>query len=132
MFNPRPVLTLSPGKLRLGEPFDLEWEFTGSTRAVNRFRLHVEGREEATYRRGTTTTTDRSVFATIKIAERPSAERSHARITMPADTMHSFKSENNKIVWAIHVEGEIRLWPDVKEEFEVEVLPGRIKKPGEL
>jgi hypothetical protein len=132
MFNPRPVLTLSPGKLRLGEPFDLEWEFSGSTRAVNRFRLYVEGREEATYRRGTTTTTDRSVFATIKIAERPSAEKGRARITMPADTMHSFKSENNKIVWAIHVEGEIRLWPDVKEGFEVEVLPGRIKKPGEL
>lgn len=126
MFNPRPVLTLSPGKLRLGEPFDLEWEFSGSNRAVNRFRLYIEGREEATYRRGTTTTTDRSVFATIEIAERPTAEKGRARITMPANTMHSFKSENNKIVWNIQLQGEIRLWPDVKETFEVEVLPKRL------
>ena len=132
MFNPRPMLTLSPGKLRLGEPFDLEWEFSGSNRAVNRFRLYIEGREEATYRRGTTTTTDRSVFAVIEIADRPTAEKDRARITMPGNTMHSFKSENNKIVWDIHVQGDIRYWPDVKETFEVEVLPRRLTKPGEL
>lgn len=132
MFNPRPTLTLTPGKLRLGEAFDLEWEFSGSNRAVNRFRLYIEGREEATYRRGTTTTTDRSVFATIEIAERPTAEKGRARITMPGNTMHSFKSENNKIVWNIYAQGEIRFWPDVKETFEIEVLPKRLTKPDEV
>ena len=132
MFNPRPMLTLSPANLRLGEPFDLEWEFSGSNRAVNRFCLYIEGREEATYRRGTTTSTDRSVFARIDIAERPTAEKGRARIMMPGNTMHSFKSDNNKIVWNIHLQGDIRYWPDVKESFEVEVLPLRLTKPGEL
>jgi hypothetical protein len=132
MFNPRPKLTLSPAQLRLGEPFDLEWEFSGSNRAVNKFRLYIEGREEATYRRGTTTTTDRSVFATIQIVERPTAEHGRARVTMPGNTMHSFKSENNKIVWNIHAQGDIRFWPDVKEAFEIEVLPKRTMKTGEV
>jgi hypothetical protein len=37
--------------------------------------------------------------------------------------MHSFKSANNKIVWTLQLSGEIPRWPDVSEEFEIDVLP---------
>ncbi len=37
--------------------------------------------------------------------------------------MHSFASDHNAVVWAIHVHGEIPRWPDVNETFEIEVRP---------
>jgi hypothetical protein len=132
MFNPRPRLILSAKQLRLGEPFDLEWEFTGSTRAIKRFYLYVEGWEMATYRRGTDTTTDKSNFAKIVIADSPGAARGRARVTIPANTMHSFESENNKIVWSLELRGDIRVWPDVSEAFIIEVLPRRPVRASDL
>ena len=53
----------------------------------------------------------------------PSTASLLVQSTPPADTMHSFAGENNKIVWSIKVEGEIPIWPDVNEEFEIKVLP---------
>lgn len=123
LFNPRPRLTINSRELSLGETFDLDWEFSGSTRSVKQLRIYLEGREEATYRRGTDTAIDKNVFTTIEIAARPNADPGRAQIDMPADTMHSFESGNNKIVWEIHIKGDIRYWSDVDESFEIEVLP---------
>lgn len=131
LFNPRPRLILTGGQARLGEPFTVEWEFSGSARAVNRFYLYLEGSEMATYRRGTTTGTDKSLFAKIVIVDRPGAARGSAQVTVPANTMHTFTSENNKIVWSIQLRGDIRIWPDVSESFEIEVLPRRLPKADE-
>ncbi|HJQ69279.1 MAG TPA: DUF3592 domain-containing protein [Blastocatellia bacterium] len=131
LFNPRPRLILSTKQIRLGEPFNVDWEFTRSSRAVKRFYLYIEGWEMATYRRGTNTHTDKSLFAKIDIADRPTADHGRALVTVPANTMHSFKSENNKIVWSIQLRGDIRVWPDVSESFEIEVLPGRLLNAGE-
>jgi hypothetical protein len=36
--------------------------------------------------------------------------------------MHSFAAKNNKIVWTLHVRGEIPRWPDVDDEFPFTVL----------
>ncbi|HEX5736358.1 MAG TPA: DUF3592 domain-containing protein [Blastocatellia bacterium] len=131
LFNPRPRLILSTMQVRLGEPFNVEWEFNGSTRAVKRFFLYMEGCEMATYRRGTNSSTDKSLFAKISIADRNGAARGNAQVTVPANTMHSFTSENNKIVWSIHLRGDIRVWPDVSESFVIEVLPRRLPRAGE-
>jgi len=35
-----------------------------------------------------------------------------------------FRSTNNRIIWAIDVRGDIPRWPDLKEEFEIQVRPG--------
>ncbi|HLH27703.1 MAG TPA: hypothetical protein VKW77_02230, partial [Acidimicrobiales bacterium] len=51
--------------------------------------------------------------------------RGRAKFTVPADSMHSWKSGHNKFVWAIHVRGDIPWWPDIGEEFPIEVLPQR-------
>ena len=47
-----------------------------------------------------------------------------ARFTLPADSVPSFRSTNNRIIWAIDVRGDIPRWPDLKEEFEIQVRPG--------
>ena len=38
--------------------------------------------------------------------------------------MHTFAAPHNKVVWCLKVRGEIPRWPDVDEEFPLEVLPG--------
>ena len=47
---------------------------------------------------------------------------------IPADTMHSFASRHNKIIWSIVLHGEISGWPDVKTEFPINVAPLAIKR----
>jgi len=125
IFNPHPRLFLAKGALAPGEWLDLRWEMLGDTRRLRRFRIQLEGREEATYRRGTDTHTDKSVFALIDLADATTAAdiaAGAARVQLPAETMHSFASQNNKVVWALHVRGDIPRWPDIDDEFPFTVL----------
>jgi hypothetical protein len=97
------------------------------------FRIRLEGREEATYRRGTSTSTDRQVFHSEVLFEARHAlaiERGSLSFAVPADSMHSLAADHNQVVWAIKLEGEIPRWPDLAEEFEIEVRPQAV--PGEV
>jgi hypothetical protein len=90
------------------------------------FRMSLEGREEATYRRGTNTATDRSVFANLEIVNltlQAAMQTGRGTVVVPAHAMHSFSSAHNKIVWSIRIHGDIARWPDVDEEFPINVLP---------
>jgi hypothetical protein len=125
IFNPHPRLHVSSGALPPGGTLELRWEMLGSTQRLRRFRIQLEGREEATYRRGTDTHTDKNVFARIDLADvqdATSIASGTARAQLPAPTMHSFTSKNNKIVWTLHVRGEIPRWPDIDDEFPFTVL----------
>jgi len=42
---------------------------------------------------------------------------------MPEFTMHTFSAIRNEIGWTLKVRGAIDNWPDVSEEFTVNVLP---------
>lgn len=124
--NPRPRLELSSGRPRLGEIERLDWSFRGSVRRMTSLRLELEGREEATYRRGTSSATDRHVFhSEVLFASTVAAEMERGSLTfrVPATSMHSFASDHNKIVWTLKLAGEIPRWPDIAEEFTLEVQP---------
>ena len=98
--------------------------------SVQRMHLFVEGREEAVYRRGTDTYTDRNTFAVLDITDLQSRDAmlsGNARLTIPPDTMHSFEAGNNKILWFLVAKGEIPIWPDLKEEYPLVVLPQPMK-----
>ncbi len=126
LFNPRPRLVVTPGAVRLGNSFEVRWELRGRTSVLQRLRIHLEGSEEAKYRRGTKTVTDKSVFATVEVAnttDRVSLNAGQARVTVPPELMHSFESTHNKILWKLRVHGDIPRWPDIKEEFPVTILP---------
>jgi hypothetical protein len=126
IFNPRPHLTVSPGCPRLGDSLRVEWDIRGRIEVLQDLKVWVEGREEATYRRGTRSSTDCSVFAKIEVAalSPPQEIRSGtASVTIPADVMHSFASQHNRIVWSLQVSGQIPRWPDLKEEFALTILP---------
>jgi hypothetical protein len=125
-FNPRPRLELSAGAVPLGGEVRVRWEFGGRVQRLRRFRLHVEGREEATYRRGTDTVTDKSVFARIELvdtADPRAMQTGEVTLRVPAGAMHSFEARNNKIVWELRLHGGIPRWPDLNDDFPLIVLP---------
>jgi hypothetical protein len=126
IFNPRPTVTISSAAVPLGDTVELSWRFSGNTGSIRRLRIYVQGQEEARYRRGTKTHTDTEKFAELTVIDThnfvdiPSGK---ASLTIPDDTMHSFESTDNKIVWTIHVAGEIAWWPDVNESYPMVILP---------
>lgn len=126
LFNPRPRLRLEQAMPHLGEDVELRWKVVGRASRFRGFTITFEGREEASYRRGTSTATDKNVFHTVIVlntADPREMQAGRARLCIPATSMHSFAAPNNKIVWTLTVKGEIPLWPDVKEEFEIAILP---------
>jgi hypothetical protein len=128
--NPRPRLTVEKATPRLGDELRLSWLFTGRASRIRHLRIFLEGREEATYQRGTDTHTDREVFATHTLVDTSNdweIPGSTAAVKIPDETMHSFAAANNKIVWEIKVEGEIDRWPDVGQNFPINVRPMRIE-----
>jgi hypothetical protein len=133
LFNPRPDLQLSSTSVALGDTVELEWKTAGNVDRVKSFTITLEGREEATYRRGTSTSTDKSTFLVIPLAHSARGKdlrHGKAKFTVPADSMHSFKSLHNKFVWLIQVKGDIPRWPDIGEEYPLEVLPLRSPSGG--
>lgn len=127
LFNPRPVLTLTPPSIPLGGSGRLSWTIGGSAGRIHKLTVIVEGREEARYQQGTTTHTARSVFFRATLAEGDQyggVRRGSAAVTIPAEgTVPSFKAKHNEIIWVVKVKGEIVRWPDVGEEFPFKVLP---------
>ena len=134
LFNPRPRLTVTPGAVPVGGKAEVAWEMSGRTDRISKFTIVLEGREEATYHSGKNDHTATNVFATITIAEIEDSREmmtGRAQLAIPADTMHSFASDNNKIVWTLKVRGDIPFWPDVSEDFKFTVLPAPLAGRGE-
>ncbi len=121
--NPRVRLWAEVPVLKAGTMAKVTWEMTGAVRRIGKFWIYLEGREEATYRRGTSSTTDKSVFARLPIVEISSSwmemVRGEGTVQIPADFPATFRSDHNKIVWSLKVRGEIARWPDMAEEYEV-------------
>jgi len=131
LFNPVPVIRASSRSIPLGGMLELDWELQGNASRLDSLKITIEGREEATYRRGTTTSTDKHVFETISIFEggpEGDLRAGRAIVPIPRDTMPSFKAANNQILWTLQVKGEIRRWPDLNEEFSLTILPAEERK----
>ncbi len=128
--NPRPRLRLTEGLPCLGDTVPIDWNFTGRASRLHNLKIILEGREEATYQRGTDTHTDREVFATLTLVDTANdweIPRGSTGLSVPEDTMHSFSGANNKIVWEIKVVGEISRWPDIDQTFPITIQPLRLE-----
>lgn len=127
-FNPRPTLTVSEGAPRLGDRLEVGWRLAGSVGRLRRLRITLEGREEATYRRGTDTHTDQRTFARGVVLDTEHTigmRQGSGSIDLPADLVPTFEGGSNKIMWCLKVAGEIARWPDVADEFPLVVRPPR-------
>ncbi|HTG36147.1 MAG TPA: DUF3592 domain-containing protein [Thermoanaerobaculia bacterium] len=128
LFNPRAHIILTPGVLAPGGTAYLQWKLGSGGRGVRRVKIVLEGREEARYRRGTDTHTDRETFLSLPVVdtEQPFEIEGggSATFAVPADTVPSFRADNNRIVWSLKVHCDLPNWPDTDDEYEVMVSPG--------
>lgn len=128
IFNPRPLVSLEPGQPRLGQPLTVTWQIPSGAGRLGNLRIVLRGEEVATYRRGTNTATERAIFHEAVVFESTPAEMlamGRAAITLPAHLMPSWKANNNRIEWTLHVQGGIRLWPDLADSHVLTIHPAR-------
>jgi hypothetical protein len=128
--NPRVEVALSNGAVALGHSIDVAWQLSGRTNRIRDLAVSVQGTEHATYTRGSSTYTDKSVFQTIELysGADPSEMTFGTRIVqIPLASMHTFRGNKNKILWTVNVRARIPFWPDIDESFEFLVKP--IEKP---
>lgn len=126
LFNPRPTLTLSRGRIPLGEVANVTWRFRGSAHSIRHLTLKLVGIEKATYRRGTDTHTDDETFHEQVLFESDQSYEmasGEVDVEIPGDSMHTFKADNNEIVWTLEMAGDIPLRPDVSAKFPIVVTP---------
>ena len=128
LFNPRPHITLIPGVLATGGTARLEWRLGSGGRGVRRITITLEGREEARSKSGMDDEANHlAPFLSIAVVDcsRPSEiAGGSTAFTVPGDTIPSFRSARNKIVWSLKVHCDLPYWPDSDEEFEVAMTPG--------
>ncbi|MFT7521252.1 MAG: hypothetical protein ACI9MC_003403 [Kiritimatiellia bacterium] len=125
LLNPRPVLSLSSGKLHPGSQVELRWAFDGSARRIRRLTISLQGQEVVTYRRGTDTTFTEKTFhesVVVDLDDGPLHD-GVTILTIPDGTMPSFDAKNNKVQWKLKVNGNIALWPDIATEFNIAIYP---------
>ena len=127
LFLPRPTLLISKYLVRPGEEFKIEWSFSGRKDRISTVKVDLVGNEEVIYRRGTDTHTDRSEFYRKELSNQTGASigaGGSATAVVPAGTIHSLAASHNKIIWRIHLHAAIDNSPDIKEDYELVVLPG--------
>ncbi|MDZ7616584.1 MAG: DUF3592 domain-containing protein [Patescibacteria group bacterium] len=127
MLNPSLVLEVDTATPALGSTLQIDWRLQGQAGRLSTLKLQLVGEEHATYRRGTNSVTDKhTLFEQIVLETSDMAEivaGGHLDVLIPADVMHSFESDNNKIVWSFKATGDIKHWPDMKAEFRLVLRP---------
>jgi len=98
--------------------------------------MTLELEEQATFRQGTDTRSERTVvwrqpLRTWKDVELTPGKRfeAHATVGIPDAAMHSFASEHNAIRWRIVVHGSPDRWPAFQRVFPLVVFPA-VPSPG--
>ncbi len=123
LFNPVPAFELDRGLLRPGSSNVLRWTWHGNARRILKLEIRLVGREEADYRRGTDNRTDRHEFFNELIYESMEAELTGtAPLRIPTTAIPTLQAAHNRVIWAIHVKGDIPRFPDVNREFALAVL----------
>ncbi len=137
LFAPVIELELDRSAIPLGGSATLKWRVVSRLGRLSAMSVVLVGEERATYRRGTETITDTHTFFEQDLAEADGSdlafdtlaavpERGTVILKVPADTMHTFKAGNNKIVWTLKVRGQVPRWPDPVDSYELTVLPMRL------
>lgn len=135
---PEVVLELETPFLHLDDHFDFNARFRPKTDIeINVVNVTFQCVERAFYRAGTRSRTYTKVVYTEQktLGERLRC-RSDQEITFssffhtPPEGMCTFIGTNNSIIWSLHVHVDIARWPDVKEDFQVRVLPVLGERPA--
>lgn len=126
IFSPRYRVAIDQRRLPPGGKTVLSWEREGGGGTPRRLSLWLIGREEATYRRGTNTTTDTAIFHETPLFEtedRMTMPTGRVEVKVPGDAVPSFRGQHNKVRWFVLLLADVPGRPDVRDEYEIEVRP---------
>jgi hypothetical protein len=130
----RPVVVVSSETVRVGEAFTIAYQQTFK-RSVNVEHIIIQFvlRETVTYRRGTDVeivSHDRMMEQFDHLGRRYEAGQRFddtRTLRVPDDGMHTFIARRNKVQWFVKAQVKVAGWPDIKEEYEIKVLPERCR-----
>lgn len=127
LLNPSTRINVSGRGAYAGTELGIGWKISGWARRVKKLTILFEGREMAMSQQGTMTKTiyREWVFESDKLEE---FESGQARVDLSGVIMPTVDSGNNKIRWYLCVKGEIPNWPDINDEFEIDIWPADAKK----
>jgi hypothetical protein len=98
--------------------------------SMHALEIHLTCDESATYQQGTDTRTEshrvyeQQVFSREKFEIEPASPyEGRCSLRIPADAMHSFKSDHNEVTWQLRVRGRVARWPEYERSFPVIVHP---------
>ena len=123
-------LEISDHPLRPGAAYDVLLA-QGGAGLLRKLELSLELEEQATFRQGTDTRSERVVvwrrpiqtWSDVQLAPGTRFEV-RAGVTIPPAAMHSFGSEHNAVRWQFVVRGTPARWPPFQRVFPVVVFPG--------
>jgi len=123
---------ISSAAVHPGERFQFRFQLpVRQALDVDKIAVRFLFRESATYSQGTTTRTDTN-DQVLWEWEQPHTHYEASQsiqveqaLQVPAGAMHSFSATHNKLQYLVVVHVAIVGWPDFKEEYAVQVAPGR-------
>lgn len=132
LFGPKFEIQIAESHLARGESTQLRWRRSGKA-ASNNFALYLVGKEEATYRNGSSTSTATSVFheqvlfqTTVPMA----MENGHVELRIPTDALPSFHGRSNRFRWFVVLKASVPRLPDIRGEREITVrIPTQEETP---
>jgi len=126
VFNPHAILRTGAAVYSPGQTVELDWRLEGAANRISRLTFQLTGTEKATYRRGTNTHTDTHDFfdeTLLTVDQVGRNSEGQLVFAIPPDAMHSFEADNNEVIWKLTVHGDIKRWPDMKDQFPLVVAP---------
>lgn len=124
--TPRPKFYLGAQAVALGQDVKLEWKTPTGVDKFRNLSIQLIGNEEAFFQSGKSRSSEkenffkRKIFSTTNLID---IEHGATNIHIPANTMHSFATSNNRVSWQILVQADVAGLPDIKDEFEIVVTP---------
>lgn len=137
LLNPYPVVRIRPARIPLGASADLQWEFKGLPGRIRELKILLTATEQIR-----NTSDEKKRNRDVSMSSKPVFERELAcltdpqqivsgqiGLTVPAGAMHSFDSGNCRLTWAISFHGDIRIWPNLKDDLPIVVVPPNLQEP---
>ncbi len=126
-FSPKISLVLKEGTTwRVGQEVEIRWEIPYSAQ-IDAIILDFICKESATYRRGTTTSTDTEIVATINICEKRGSNFSEREeFKIPEELYPSFYASNNTVTWWLRVKttGAVN---NAEDLYEIQLIDDEVR-----
>ncbi len=129
-FGPRIQVEADAATLNPGHPVKISWRFTRGSTGLRNLKIFLEGITEAEYTTGSgknrSTVTNRKTFLRETLFQsdnRMELPHGDLEYQVPDSLPHSFEASKNRIRYTLHIQGDIPLMPNLKNEYRAYVPP---------